>query len=92
MYTGIIIFMLCNEGSKSEGLFPFLYQGAGQLLPLRKKDDNPFEHGSFRPFDGKKVQIFGEMSEDLTLTVTQIQENLLPTELVEDSYESKHEK
>ena len=66
MYTGTVIFMLCNEGSKSEGLFPFLYQGAEQLLPLRKKDDNPFEHGSFRPFDGKKVWISGEMGEHRT--------------------------
>ena len=72
MYTGTVIFMLCNEGSKSEGLFPFLYQGEGRLVPLRKEGDNPFEHGSFRPFDGKEVWLSGDMGEDLTLTVTQI--------------------
>lgn len=74
MYKGIIVFMLCDEKSKSECLQPFLYLGEGKFIRVWKKGDNPFEHASFQSFDGKQVMLIGELDENDEFCVTEIQE------------------
>ena len=63
MFRGTIVFMLCNQGSKSEGLFPFLYEGNGSFLRLYKEGDNPFENESLKVFDGQVVDLEGDWNE-----------------------------
>ena len=75
MYKGIIVFMLCDEKSKSECLQPFLYLGEGNFIRVWKKGDNPFENESFQAFDGKEVVLTGVLDEQDDLCVTEIQES-----------------
>ena len=72
MFRGTIVFMLCNQGSKSEGLFPFLYEGNGSFLRLYKEGDNPFENESLKVFDGQVVDLEGDWNEKSELIVTEI--------------------
>jgi len=73
MHSGIIVFKLCNEGSKSEGLYPFLYTGEGNFIRLYKEGDNPFENQALKDFDGEAVKITGEVREDMSISVTHIE-------------------
>ena len=70
---GTIVFLKANEGSKSEALMPFLYQGRD--VPLRKvmlRDDNPFENNGFYSYDGKTVKVSGENALSGTFVVDEI--------------------
>ncbi len=64
---GIIMFMLENKQSKSEMVAPFLYQGQGQFVRVRMKEENPFENNTLQAYDGKMVVLNGEMDDDLFL-------------------------
>ena len=70
---GTIVFLKANEGSKSEALVPFLYQSRD--VPLQKvmrRDDNPFENNGFTPYDGKTVEISGEIAVSGTFVVDEV--------------------
>ena len=70
---GTIVFLKANEGSKSEALVPFLYQGRD--VPLQKvmrRNDNPFENNGFAPYDGKTVEISGEIAVSGTFIVDEV--------------------
>ena len=70
---GTIVYLKANEGSKSEALVPFLYQGRD--LPLQKvmlHADNPFENKGFANYDGKKVEISGEVALSGTFVVDEV--------------------
>ena len=88
MYQGIIVFMLCDIGSKSECQRPFLYRGGGEFIRLRKVGDNPFENESFRPFDALAVSLTGETDEFGTLCVTEITRCGAPNTETEDNKDS----
>lgn len=61
---GVVIYLRVNEGSKSECVVPFLYQGRdAEPLQIMLKDDNPFENGGFTEYDGQKVAITGNLSQ-----------------------------
>jgi len=70
---GTIIFLKTNEGSKSEAFLPFLYRN--REVPLQKvmlRDDNPFENNGFVPYDGKTIEISGEIALSGTFVVDEI--------------------
>ena len=70
---GTIVFLKANEGSKSEAAVPFLYQGRD--TPLQKimlRDDNPFENNGFSSYDGKSVEISGEIALSGTFIVDEV--------------------
>ena len=86
---GTICFMFRNEGSKSEGMNPFLYAGEGEFIPVRMMDENPFENNTLRSFDGKKVFIDGEYNDNEIFMIGEIRESgaedeSVPTPLTAD--------
>lgn len=74
MEQGVIIFSKINIGSKSERYQPFLYQGEGKFLRLRKEGDNPFVNENLKPFDGKTVKITGTQEGNDVFCVQSIEE------------------
>lgn len=54
---GTVIFLSSKKGSKSEGLYPFLYESAEICSRIMLKDDNPFENTVLRSYDGQQVEI-----------------------------------
>lgn len=71
---GIIIFLEANTGSKSEGIFPFLYETAGKYTRIMLKDDNPFENNGLRPWDGQRVELLCEKGRGDILIINSIVE------------------
>ena len=72
---GTIVFLKANEGSKSEALVPFLYQGRD--VPLQKvmrRNDNPFENNGLLAYDGKAVEVLGRRKRNGTFVVELIEE------------------
>lgn len=70
---GTIVFLKANEGSKSEVAVPFLYHDRD--TPLRKvmlRNDNPFENNGFSSYDGKPVEISGEIALSGTFVVDEV--------------------
>lgn len=70
---GTIVFLKANEGSKSEAEIPFLYQDRN--TPLQKvmlRDDNPFENKGFSAYDGKPVEVSGEIALSGTFVVDEV--------------------
>ena len=41
--TGTVVFLETKKGSKSEGVYPHLYESSENCVRIRMKDDNPFE-------------------------------------------------
>ncbi len=77
---GIIIFKLANEGSNSEGIFPFLYIGNADYIKIYYIDDNPFENNLLKPYDAKKVIIEGDYDDYKTFIIESIREDDSPLE------------
>lgn len=70
---GVVVFLRENEGSKSEAILPFLYQGKGaSLVRLFLKGDNPFENKGFTDCDGKTVELTGAFARSTTFEVTDV--------------------
>ena len=59
--SGIVIFLEANKGSKSEGIYPYLYESAENCIRIMMQDDNPFENIKLRPYDGMRVIISGSI-------------------------------
>ena len=76
---GIVVFMLSNVGSKSEGVFPFLYLKNGEFLRIWLYDDYSVFGDKLKEFDAKYVSIEGETNENGTFVISSIE--------VIDSYE-----
>lgn len=71
--TGTVVFLKSNEGSKSEAVVPFLYRGRDMPLQrIMRKDDNPFENRGFVEYDGKVVDLYGELSNGKTFIATKV--------------------
>ena len=63
-YSGTIIFLKTNEGTKSECLAPYLYRGKDEPpLSVMIKDDNPFENNALQSYDGQRVELSGIQTE-----------------------------
>jgi len=70
---GVIVYLLAHQGSKSEGVYPFLYQGRDkQMVKLFLKGDNPFENKGLLVYDGKKVKLSGTLSRTGTFVVESV--------------------
>ena len=71
--TGTVIYLRTNEGSKSECVAPFLYQGRN-VKPTRLvlKDDNPFENNGFIKYDGTVVSVSGQLSSNGTFVAESV--------------------
>ena len=73
---GTIIFLDANQGSKSEGLYPYLYESAGVCTRVMLENDNPFENKGLLPFDGVKVTLLCREGRRNCLIVTSVSEVL----------------
>lgn len=61
---GTVIFKLMNEGSKSEGQFPFLeVEEPTKFIPLYLENSNPFENSTLKQFEGKEITAEGTMKD-----------------------------
>lgn len=61
---GKVIFKLMNKGSKSEHISPvleYIKDDKEQNINLLYRNDNPFENKNLVPYDGKYVQVRGEL-------------------------------
>jgi len=57
---GIVKGILQNTGSKSEGVYFYLFTDDNCCYPIHKESDNPFENESLQRFAGKNVQTVGD--------------------------------
>ncbi len=69
---GTIIYLLANSGSKSEGVYPHLYQDRETKIKVFKEGDNPFENHGFDDFDGKQVELKGSLGRGNIFVVKEI--------------------
>ena len=69
---GTIVFLATNEGSKSEGVFPYLYQDSETKIKIFREGDNPFENHGFDDFDGKRVELKGSLGRGNVFVVKEI--------------------
>ena len=69
---GTVVFLPMDIGSKSEAVMPLLYITREKKIRLFKKDDNPFENCSFDDYDGKVVEVQGELIRENKLEVQNI--------------------
>lgn len=67
--TGTVVFLLSNIGTKSEGVFPFLYVNRNTMYKLHLRGDDSFEERGFRPYDGMRVKVSGVKIEDIKKSV-----------------------
>jgi len=71
--SGVVVFLMSNEGSKSESVLPYLYQSrAVPCLPLMLKNDNPFENNGLVEYDGVRVEIEGRIAASGTFIIDEI--------------------
>ncbi|MBP5673236.1 MAG: hypothetical protein J6X49_12670 [Victivallales bacterium] len=70
---GTIVFLLANQGSKSESFTPYLYINQETVVKILYKGDNPFENTSLRPYDGRRVMIFGKQKSNGTFIIEKIE-------------------
>lgn len=54
---GIVVFWEAWSESKSQGIYPFLYESADSRRRIMLADDNPFENSGLIAFDGQMVEI-----------------------------------
>ena len=71
-YSGIIVVRKEFEGSKSEGNYTYLNTGETEYR-LFRRDAFPVNDGFFHPFEGKKVEVEGTVT-DYWLSVEKIAE------------------
>ena len=70
---GIVIFLESKKGSKSEEIYPFLYESAGVCTRIMMKGDNPFENKCLRLYDGVPVIVHGTKGRSDILIVSSIE-------------------
>ena len=66
------MFIPIDVGSKSEVLVPTLYLNRDKKIRLYKRGDNPFENSTFNDYDGKHVEVQGELIHGNKLKVLSI--------------------
>ena len=71
--TGTVVFLETKKGSKSEGVYPHLYESSENCVRIRMKDDNPFENIELIPYDGKRVIVRGIMSQGNIFIINSIE-------------------
>lgn len=64
MKIGTIVFIKKGIASKSEGYYPYLYEGEGKFLSVCLEGDSSLHGDGLRPYDGKRVELTGEMDEE----------------------------
>lgn len=91
MYNGIIVFKKCNSGSKSEGIYPFLYIGNGAFIRVFDPNDNPFTNENLHTYDGQAVTIEGALDENEILLVQKIThaEDISQPQVTEDKTDTQ---
>lgn len=72
-FTGTIIYVMQNAGSKSESKQPFLYfSKEEEMLHVMYEGDNPFEASKLTEFDGSKVTVKGYEGRSNVFIITEI--------------------
>lgn len=71
--SGTVVFVKTNIGSKSEATVPCLKIGNDTpLLKILLRNDNPFENKGMVAYDGKFVELTGELAPSGTFIVDEI--------------------
>ena len=71
---GVVVFLLSNDGSKSECLLPHLYVGRDiTILPLYMEGDNPFENKALYEYDGCRFKVHGKHGNNNVFIVSSIE-------------------
>ena len=71
---GVVVFLLSNDGSKSECLLPHLCIGRDiPILPLYMEGDNPFENKALYEYDGCRVKVHGKHGNNNVFIVSSIE-------------------
>ena len=83
--TGTVVFLDANRGSKSEGVFPYLYVSRDEKIKLLLKGDNPFENTALHPYDGKIVEIVGMRKRNGTFVIERISVKEIPAATTENT-------
>ena len=73
--TGMVIFKLVNEGSKSEGLQPYLACEDEKEIHLFLKDSNPFENNQLKNYENKTITAEG-IIKDNTFIIHEIKTDM----------------
>ena len=71
--VGTVVFLMSNQGSKSEAVLPYLYVTQEKIVRTLFKGDNPFENASLRLYDGRRVKVFGTQKPNGTFLVERIE-------------------
>lgn len=72
---GTVIFLEKNKGSKSAGLYPYLYESFDNCIRIMLKNDNPFENTGLRSYDGLQVVVHGAMGRGNVFMVESIEKS-----------------
>lgn len=71
---GILVFQRANQGSHSEGTFPYLYRGYGDFVRVTLIGDVPFQNRILRRYDGKAVALEGDYDLNEIFMATSVKE------------------
>ncbi len=73
-FEGFVLFVLMNEGTKSERLAPLLIRGGGSTILLHLEGDHSFEGVKLRPYHKKYCKLSGYLNTDrMSMKVTEIE-------------------
>lgn len=71
--TGTVVYRYENKGSKSEGMFPYLYIQNGRFVKIWLDGDYSLFGDDLKKFDGRHVSVRGTRNEYDYLIVTHIE-------------------
>ena len=69
-YKGVLSLRLMNEGSKSEAVYAYLQFETGEERMLCRQNVFPANDKYFVPFDGKTVNVTGDLYDDEFIVAT----------------------
>ncbi len=83
-FRGVLQIRLCNEQSRSEGLYPILVSD-GEELELCREGGLPMNDPYYEPYNMKHVEVTGYMSHGALVveSIEEIAETEVATEVVE---------
>lgn len=71
--VGTVVFKFENKGSKSEGMFPFLYIKNGEFVRIWLDGDFSLFGDCLKDYDGRHVTVRGKKNEYDLLIITSIE-------------------
>lgn len=76
--TGVVLYRVFAEGTKSESSRPYIFLENGSQILLYKKSDNPFENKGFINYENQTITVEGEFSNGVFIVENILEDNKLP--------------